>query len=122
MIRLFLAALVPSLLAIIMLPTLALSGGRHELQQRQPQQAVADTIVIQDSGIARTEVQVRAGDLVRWENRSERDHEVAGDKKEFRSGTIKPGKGWNYLFEKPGAYRYHCALHPREKGIVRVEQ
>lgn len=123
MIRLFLAALFPSLLAIIMLPTLALSGGRPELQQRrQPPPAVDATVAIQGSKFVEASIQITAGQTVGWTNASDRDHEVIADKGEFKSGTIKPGKSWIFTFERAGTYRYHCALHPREKGVVKVEQ
>lgn len=124
MIRLFFAALLPSLLAIITLPALALStSGRPAMQEkRQPQQAVTATVGIHVAKFDPASSEIKPGEVVLWENDSDRDHEIVGDKNEFKSGTIKPGKSWSYTFEKAGTYKYHCALHPRAKGVVKVQQ
>lgn len=120
MIRLFFAALLPSLLAVIMLPALALSS-RPPVQQRQPPTPpVAATVGIGASSFEPAEVAIRAGETVRWENASDRDHQIVAEEQAFKSGTIKPGKTWSYTFPSPGTYRYHCALHPRAKGSVKV--
>ena len=121
MIRLFFAALIPSLLAVIMLPTLAESS--RPLQDRPPPlPPVAATVGINASSFEPASVTIKAGETVGWENSSDRDHQIVADEKQFKSGTIKPGKGWRHTFESAGTYRYHCALHPRAKGTVTVEQ
>lgn len=124
MIRLFFAALLPSLLAIITVPALALSTAQRPVLQekRQPQQAVAATVGIQATKFEPSAAQVKPGETVLWENNTDRDHEIIGDKNEFKSGTIKAGKSWSHSFEKAGTYKYNCALHPRAKGVVKVEQ
>ena len=138
MIRLFLASLLPSLIALIALPALALSTGGARLvrlqqeeiilmsvqQDRQGRQAVrADAVVnIADSEFRPAATSIRVGQTVGWVNADERDHAVVGSKGEFRSGTIKPGGSFTFKFDKPGEYRFHCPLHPRAKGVVRVEE
>ena len=120
MIRLFFAALIPSLLAVIVLPALAHSS--RPVQQRQPPlPPVAATVGIGASSFDPAEVAVKAGETVRWENASDRDHQIVAQEQAFKSGMIKPGKTWSFTFESPGTYRYHCALHPRAKGSVKVE-
>ncbi len=115
MLRLFLLSLLPSLIAALTLPAF----GRSEAQpQRQP--APAATIVIKDTTFEKPKVEVKAGETVLWRNEDDRDHEVVGDKREFRSGTIKPGKSWSRRFEEAGTFNYHCALHPRARGTITV--
>ena len=121
MIRLFFAALLPSLLAVIMLPALAHSS-RPPVQQRQPPvPPAAASVGIGPSSFDPAAVTIKPGETVAWENSSDRDHQIVADEQHFKSGTIKPGKSWRHTFESPGTYRYHCALHPRAKGTVKVE-
>ena len=120
MIRLFLAALVPSLLAVIMLPALAESS--RPVQDRPPPlPPVAATVGINSSSFEPASVTIKAGETLGWQNASDRDHQIVADDKQFKSGTIKPGKTWSFTFQTAGTFRYHCALHPRAKGTVKVE-
>lgn len=123
MIRLFLASLLPSLLALLTLPAWALSpSDRPALHQNRPaQDDPAETVAIKGSSFDRSSVSVRAGESVQWTNADERDHAIVADKGEFKSGTIKPGKSWTRTFDKAGTFKYHCSLHPRAKGTVKVE-
>jgi plastocyanin len=125
MIRLFLAALLPSLLAFLTLPVLAFSSAhRPELraQERQPPQAVAAKVVIQDASFEPDQVQVEVGESVTWTNESDRDHLVVlvRDQQESRSPAIKSGKSWTRKFTAAGTYEFHCFYHARAKGTLKV--
>jgi plastocyanin len=129
MIRLFLASLLPSLIALVALPALALTSAdravvRHELSQPQGgAQVTADAVIqIQGSAFRPASVTIRVGQTVAWTNVDDRDHAVVGDRNEFRSGTIKPGQSWQNRFDRAGTYNFHCPLHPRARGVVRVEE
>ena len=148
MIRLFLASVLPSLVALIALPALALTsggGGDDRAHPREPaagaavgapairlmaaqnrrhdrEAAKADaTVSISDSAFRPAAVAVRVGQTVQWTNADDRDHQVAADKGQFKSGTIKPGDAFEFKFEKAGEYKFHCPLHPRARGVVKVE-
>ena len=125
MIRLFIAALLPSLLAFLTLPVLAFSSAHRpgvRLQERQPQQTVAATISIEDAAFSPTEAQVKVGETVAWTNVSDRDHQIVlvRDKQETRSPAIKRGKTWSRKFTAAGTYEFHCSYHPRAKGTLKV--
>lgn len=131
MLRLFFAALLPSLLAIVMVPSLAFSEGKVAVapatEQEDDRKKPDATVSLIRGAVAPATVTVRPGQTVRWENKDNRDFSlVASDRespefKSFRSGNIKPGKSWDYRFEKEGTFRYHCSIRPRAKGIVKVE-
>jgi plastocyanin len=125
MIRLFLAALLPSLLAFLALPVLAFSSAQRpevRLQERQPQQTVAATINIEDAAFSPTEEQVKVGETVAWTNVSDRDHLVVlvRDGRETRSPAIKSGKTWSRKFTAAGTYEFYCFYHARAKGSLKV--
>ena len=40
----------------------------------------------------------------------------------FDSGHMEPGETFEYLFETPGSFAYHCTLHPWMGGIVQVTE
>lgn len=65
-------------------------------------------------------VTVQAGAAVRWRNVARHTHTVTADDGSFGSPNLKAGSTWEWTFEAPGEYRYHCSPHPWMKGIVKV--
>ena len=66
------------------------------------------------------EVHAYPGQEVLWVFRDGNvPHTVTADNGSFNSGEIKEGE-FRLVFEKPGSYSYHCALHPEMKGRVLV--
>ena len=123
MIRLFLAALLPSLLALLALPVLARPAERSSaIQNRQPQQAVGAEVGIEDAAFTPDAVEIEVGESVRWTNRSSRDHQVVivREKQEIKSPAIRGGKSWTRKFTEAGTYQFHCSYHPRAKGTLKV--
>ena len=47
------------------------------------------------------------------------DHTVTGEGGAFTSETFGPTR-FRMVFDRPGTYRYVCALHPEMKGTVVV--
>jgi plastocyanin len=65
------------------------------------------------------EVHTGVGQEVLWIFRDSDPHTVTADNKSFDSGEIRQGE-FRLVFEQPGTYSYHCALHPDMKGRVVV--
>jgi plastocyanin len=87
--------------------------------------APADTTV--DVEIAQyrftpAEINIRAGDTVRWTNREKRtSHSVLFPEEGGReSERLFPDESWTRRFERPGRYPYTCGPHPEMKGVVLV--
>jgi plastocyanin len=125
MIRLFLAALLPSLLAFLTLPVLAFSSADRpavRLQERNIQQAIAADISIKDASFDPSEEEIKVGETVRWTNQSNRDHRIVivREKEKIQSPVIAGGKTWTRKFTTAGTYEFHCAYHPRAKGTLKV--
>ena len=65
------------------------------------------------------EVSIRPGGDVTWMFSDREPHDVTADNKSFGSGPRKDGE-FRVRFDQPGAYSYHCAIHPEMKGRVLV--
>jgi plastocyanin len=65
-------------------------------------------------------VTVKAGQTVTWTNDDPADHTVTGEGGAFTSETLGQGAHFRMVFDRPGTYRYICALHPEMKGTVVV--
>jgi plastocyanin len=67
-----------------------------------------------------SKLDVLPGETVNWTNVSERTHTVTSDTGLFDSGTLTGGTHFAYEFTAPGAYAYHCTIHPSIVGEIDV--
>ncbi|KUK04319.1 MAG: hypothetical protein PWR26_928 [Methanosarcinales archaeon] len=67
-------------------------------------------------------ITVKAGTTVQWVNNDNVKHTVTSDEGVFDSGVFNTGDIFEYTFDTPGEYSYHCELHPFMKGKVIVEE
>jgi plastocyanin len=63
---------------------------------------------------------VLTGDTVNWPNDSARPHTVTADDGSFDSGRIVVRDSFAQRFDGPGAFPYHCTLHPSMTGEIDV--
>jgi plastocyanin len=73
------------------------------------------------------EVQVAAGNSIKWTNDDNVIHTVTQGKPseganstEFNSGPIQPGGTFVHFFDESGTVDYYCTIHPHMKGKVIV--
>jgi plastocyanin len=68
---------------------------------------------------------VAAGTAVSWVNNDDEPHNIVnadpGHPRLFRSPGLDGGDKFTFVFEKPGTYRYICAVHPNMEGTVVVK-
>ena len=78
---------------------------------------------IENYQYAPVEVNIKAGDTVRWVNREKRtSHSVVFPKEGgLESERMFPDESWQRRFDKAGRYEYHCGPHPEMKGSIVVE-
>lgn len=79
-----------------------------------------EPVVIRDFAFAPNVILIPVGTTVRWTNSGAVDHTVTSDTSLFGSSTLGPGASFEYQFNVPGTYGYHCALHPNMTGTVIV--
>ena len=108
------------------LASLALTG----LASRTADASAPATVVIKmldmPPSFAPTQVTIKAGDTVKWENVGNSVHHATDDPaaaikpgdvanpagaKPFDSGFLPPGSSFTYTFTVPGTYKYVCAAH-----------
>jgi plastocyanin len=83
-------------------------------------------VTIQDFSFKPSTLTVKAGTRVTWMNNGPSAHTVTSDTMVFESSTLAspvagdpyggggamPGAAFNFTFNTPGTYAYHCSLHP----------
>ncbi|MDT7041254.1 hypothetical protein [Candidatus Nitronereus thalassa] len=73
-------------------------------------------------------INLQAGQIVQWENRSMQSHTIThdgcGERKGciFHSGHLQPGEQFTVSELPPGYYPYHCNIHPFMRGLIVVER
>jgi plastocyanin len=93
----------------------------HVLGGLAPVRAADATVVIKDFEFVPSSVTVTAGSVVTWTNSAARPHTVtADDGTSFDSQPIGAGEAFANLFDTPGTFAYHCAIHPQMTGTVVV--
>lgn len=87
-----------------------------------PVRAQDAAVTIKDYAYGPVEVTVTAGSVVTWTNAAGQAHTVTSNSGgTMDSGPIAPGEAFGNLFDVPGRYAYHCAIHPyRMKGTIVV--
>jgi plastocyanin len=60
-------------------------------------------------------VTIAAGTTVVWQNDQGR-HTIEADKGEFKSPVLTAGQTYEFTFDKPGTYGYHCGFHGEAGG------
>ena len=77
------------------------------------------TVAAQYAAFAPQQITVLAGQSVMWHNESARTHTVTADDGSY-AGSLFSGGMYSHAFGSPGAFTYHCTLHPTMRGEVDV--
>ena len=100
------------------------AAGAVAQQPPVPQQVAATNdaeITIQNFHFMPETMTVKAGTAVTWMNRDEEPHNVVSLDRVFRSKAIDGGEKFTATFDKPGTYKYICAVHPQMRGQIVVQ-
>jgi hypothetical protein len=66
-------------------------------------------------------VTITVGSTIRWMNEGPSQHTTTSDTGVWDSGILNPGFGFQFMFNTPGTYPYHCTLHPGMIGTILVQ-
>ncbi len=92
-----------------------------KLNQNADPSGSATTINIKDSLFQPSSLEVPVGTKVEWHNQDGMQHTVTSDIQGlFDSGALNPGKKFDFTFNTPGSYSYHCNIHPGMQGTITV--
>jgi plastocyanin len=65
-------------------------------------------------------IEAAVGQAVTWTNHDPAEHTVTQEGGGLYSGTMAADGTFTHTFDRPGEYRYFCALHPGMTGVVVV--
>jgi plastocyanin len=112
----------PSALPPVVLPAVPPAAGGSAPVSR------SIDVAITGSGFSPASVTIKAGDTVVWKNNDSVAHVVASnphpvhtDLPGLYSGTLSPGLSYSFVFQKKGAWGYHCHVFPAMTGTIIVE-
>jgi plastocyanin len=77
---------------------------------------------VEFSAYGPSQLDILPGETVRWTNVSQRTHTVTSDTGLFDSGHVLPGTRFDFRFDQPGTYRYHCTIHTSIVGEIDVRR
>jgi len=80
----------------------------------------AHDVAVDNFSFSPAHVAVPTGTTVRWTNRDDVPHNVVHTERQFKSPVLDTDEQFSHRFDRPGAYRYFCSLHPRMTGEVVV--
>jgi plastocyanin len=78
------------------------------------------TIYMKGSVFSNTNLVIKAGTTVNWQNDDSMIHTVTADDGSFDSGQLAPGGVYSRTFNTTGTFAYTCTLHPGMVGVVVV--
>lgn len=66
-------------------------------------------------------ISVSAGTTVTVTNQDSTAHTWTADDGTFDSGVLEPGTSFEFIFEEPGDFPFHCEIHGTMQGSLTVE-
>lgn len=84
--------------------------------------AATQDVSVQLDAFAPSQVDALPGETVQWTNISPRLHTVTSDTGAFGADALLPGAVFAQRFDAPGAYAYHCTIHPEMTGEIDVRR
>jgi plastocyanin len=64
---------------------------------------------------------VSPGQTIAWTNMDAVTHTTTADHGAWDSGDLAPGATFTVTLTDPGAYAFHCAIHPFMTGTIVVQ-
>jgi plastocyanin len=102
-------------------PTDDTEAGTDDTEADTDGDAEAGAVLIAGYAFDPTPVTVQAGDTVTWTNDDDFAHTTTADDDLWDSSDIANGDSFEFTFDEPGTYAYHCAIHNFMEGEVVVE-
>lgn len=101
-------------------PSLALPSQPFNWQMYAGAYQQPEPVKVVDFAYTPNVIIVPVGTTVRWTNNGAFNHTITSDTALFDSGPLAPGGSFEYRFDTPGTFNYHCTLHPSMTGKVIV--
>jgi len=73
------------------------------------------------NGFTPSTLTVPVGTTVTWGNNDVTTHTVTSDTGVFNSNNLNAGNMFQFKFDNPGQYKYHCTIHSFMNGTIVVQ-
>jgi|SRR5215471_1179578 len=73
------------------------------------------------NGFTPSTLTVPVGTTVTWGNNDVTTHTVTSDTGVFNSNNLNAGNTFQFKFDNPGQYKYHCTIHSFMNGTIVVQ-
>jgi plastocyanin len=119
--------LIPLLLCLLLLGFASFAAGCSSPAPAAPAAATpapsggANAVTIASFAFSPNELTVKTGSTVTWTNNDPASHTIVADTGAFSSDPFGKGDTYQFTFNQPGTYPYHCSLHPSMKGTILVQ-
>jgi plastocyanin len=77
-------------------------------------------VMIHNFNFSPQSLTIAKGTTVTWTNMDSTQHTVTSDSNLFDSGFLNPGGTFQFTFNTPGTYTYHCNIHPSMTATITV--
>jgi plastocyanin len=96
-------------------------AAKENAEPKEP--AVPNQVVIDNFTFQPPRLTVKSGTKVTWVNRDDVPHTATSTAKpkRFDSGTLDTDQRFTHVFDKPGTYKYFCAVHPHMTATIIVK-
>ncbi len=84
--------------------------------------ASTETVEVKIQGFSfdPAELTIAAGTTVKWTNMDSAKHTITSDDGSWSSANLGQGGTFEFTFDQPGTYTYHCNVHPTMAATIIV--
>ena len=88
-----------------------------------PASSVAATVAVKitANGFSPKTLTIDQGDVIKWTNADNVNHQLVANNGAFASPIMRPGQTYSFTFNTAGKFNYHDALHPALTGTITVK-
>ncbi len=88
-----------------------------------PASSVAATVAVKitANGFSPKTLTIDQGDVIKWTNADNVNHQLVANNGAFASPIMRPGQSYSFTFNTAGTIRYHDALHPTFTGTITIK-
>lgn len=113
------AALAALLLAVSLSACSGAGGGKPEVVPSATGVEPVVTVHVIDNRYEPAQVEIEAGQAVRWVFAGVMEHDVVAEDGSFVSELVTEGE-YIAVFHEAGEWAYDCSIHPEMTGVVSV--
>ncbi|MBN9386896.1 MAG: cupredoxin family copper-binding protein [Chloroflexi bacterium] len=78
------------------------------------------SVMIHNFSFVPQSISIPKGTTITWTNMDSASHTVTSDTGAFNSGILKTNDTFQFTFNTPGTFTYHCSIHPNMKATITV--